>query len=219
MSLPRLEKLDVDVVAGFDSKVLPEMKNLTSCKIAFANVMVDVKSICEAVKKMPKLLSLQTYYLNVDESLELICGVAVIAASQDKDLVVKLKKAEHETCTKLEIIRKSAEKDLDLDRAQMTLALLISGNQKKSIFDDVMAFVKTKMKQHTAVLIFDKSDDSSDESSNELLDESSDDSSEESSDDTFRFGFLNHFWNYYEDFSGTESDEEEEDEDHNDEVL
>lgn len=150
LSISNLEKLDVRSAAGFGTKALPELSNLTDCSVYFSSsTAVTMTGLCSAIKKMPKLLKLKVDGLSEKQTLKLVCEAAVVAASQDKEVIIN--KLTHETSyEKLKIARKEASQGAASSSQIQTLNLLITDYNKLTFFKDVKAFVEKKMKQHNA---------------------------------------------------------------------
>lgn len=98
LELPNLEKLEVaELTNGFsDIEELPEMSKLTEFTIRFPkSSTVNLKNLSNAVKMMPKLQTFCVRGITEEQTLTLICEVTILAALQEKDVIV-------EQCSKFE---------------------------------------------------------------------------------------------------------------------
>lgn len=155
MSLPNLQDLDVDSVSGFSSSVLPEMKNLTNCRIYFCGSLFKTSSICNAVKKMPKLLNLIIDNGAGDQTFRITCAAIVAAVAQKKDVIITKQYLDMEVYKgqRLKITRKNYQKASDLDDEQRQALTMMISSQYETYFDDVSEFVNKNVEHHQAFII------------------------------------------------------------------
>lgn len=156
MSLPNLEYLDVGNAIGFDSMKLPEMRNLRDCNIEFRYGRIDMKNLCDAVTKMPKLQNFQVHGLTEQQSFELTCKAILVATSQEKDVeVCKLDHGDHRR--RLKITRKNGHDTASSSGKPVpTVTLFINECDKKTYFDKIRTFVKKNMVHHEMSTIWMK---------------------------------------------------------------
>lgn len=158
LSLPQLKILDVATVQSFNEVELQEISSLVKLRMEYDYGGFDDTNFCNVLKKMPELEILemnidlkahkdeyQVFYGN--EFLDLVCGAATVAASQNKELVVQ-QISPNEFATKLRI----AKKNVVPDEVVRTLTLKIAFRERLGLLEDVEDFVQTDLKSHYTVI-------------------------------------------------------------------
>lgn len=158
LSLPQLKILDVATVQSFNEVELQEISSLVKLRMEYDYGGFDDTNFCNVLKKMPELEILemnidlkahkdeyQVFYGN--EFLDLVCGAATVAASQNKELVVQ-QISPNEFATKLRIAKKNAVPD----EVVRTLTLKIAFRERLGLLEDVEDFVQTDLKSHYTVI-------------------------------------------------------------------
>lgn len=159
--LPNLEKLNVgrSTEAFQFMEPLPEVEKLTDFVITFdlSNYAVTER-FCNAVKMMPKLQSLEVRNGRDEEKLKIAFEVIIMAASQGKDVILqeclRYDEDNFNYVYKIDHLKiKSRRKETDVDQIlNLGFDNVASG---ETFFDDVMTFVKNKVKSHRAYMLVD----------------------------------------------------------------
>lgn len=148
LALPRLERLAVDSLSNLHSAdmLLPEKSTLTELELKYNRDKLDVSSFCEALKKMPKLRNLRIKG-NIEETLELVWQVMIVAVSQNKDVILE-QLWNRENSQKWKITRKnSASSDMK------TLNIALSTAFEPMFFENVKTFVRNNLESHQVVVL------------------------------------------------------------------
>lgn len=86
----KIKKLTINRCNHFWPYVrLPEMSELIEFTIWFPNSIVDLENLSNVVKIMSKLQSLCVRGITVEQTLTLTCEVIILAARQEKDVIVE----------------------------------------------------------------------------------------------------------------------------------
>lgn len=150
LTLPHLEVVDVNL-AVFHSVELSQTLNLTELGIMVDYTMINMTSFFKALKKMPKLKVLKIVTNNDDSasfasfSWKLICGVAMVAVSQGKILIVMKKE---DKCHGRIIIRKKSEVYSDTE----VLILKLEIPPLHLFAERVQTFVLKYLKRHVVIV-------------------------------------------------------------------
>lgn len=161
LTLPHLESLDVETVSSFPSVELPELKNLSRLKVTYDLQNCIVASFCDALKKMPKLKDLEMtitearYIKSGSQSsksavLELVCKVAIEAASQNKEIVVWENKSYDVVCKKWIIAKQNAATS---DMESQTLNLTIRFTFYEGFLENLRTFVLNNLEGYHVVVM------------------------------------------------------------------
>lgn len=148
--LPNLEQLDVgNLVDGFRlMRPLPEIEKLVEFGIQISRfATLDITNLVNAVEKMPNLRMLTVRTITQEQILKLTCEAIFLAASQGKDVVMKIASRE-ENCKMLKIERKKNEQE---NVPVLTLKFVV--DFEKTVFSDVTAFVQKRLKSHRTIIL------------------------------------------------------------------
>lgn len=158
----RLEKLTINRVTNCQSVELPETINLSELKMKYNIDKLNVTNFCNALKKMPKLRSLemkmdteayydtfQTGYLEEAETLNLVCEVATVAAFHNKDVVVE-EISDRKKFKKLKILRKGAASRGT--KIEETLKVAIKFRNNTNFVEDMKTFVQDNLTSYDFVV-------------------------------------------------------------------
>lgn len=160
LSFPKLEKLIVSPVEGFDSIFLQKMEKMTDFRIGFKDEFtINLESLCRAVKQMPMLHNLMIVGLmNKEQILQLVGEIVVYAASQRKNVVVFRDSSycEDDVFNGIKISRKIWNTGDSSHEQNQTLNMLIGDKMSKTYLDHVKAFVETNMKDYETFMITGK---------------------------------------------------------------
>lgn len=126
------------------------MENLTELKIFFHDsTTVNMADLCNAVKKMPKLLKLRVAILTLEQLLMLAHEAIMAATSQRKSVVVEIGRLCNPPLVKIE------SKNVTEQNIVQTLRMEMKDYCEKSYLE-ILEFVQNNLIGYRAVLLEDK---------------------------------------------------------------
>lgn len=126
------------------------MENLTELKIFFHDsTTVNMADLCNAVKKMPKLLKLRVAILTLEQLLMLAHEAIMAATSQEKSVVVEIGRLCNPPLVKIE------SKNVTEQNIVQTLRMEMKDYCEKSYLE-ILEFVQNNLIGYRAVLLEDK---------------------------------------------------------------
>lgn len=136
-----MERLEAVVTELGQIKEIPEMPKM---KTLFFKMRGEIESFPNftntIVKKLPNL---ETLYLSTNEDqIELVLSIVTVATSQNKDVILS---GFSKKSNKLKILKKI----VGTDEKRQTLDVIITN----SFFDEVKAFVQSKLECYNAVVV------------------------------------------------------------------
>lgn len=158
LSLPQLERFECTLQNHFPLIELPEMKHLTELCLNM-NTNQDLTGFFEALKKMNRLerlfLNLNINFREADR-LHLVCGIIVVATSQEKDVVLSHRNIDEEN-TKLTITRTSNQKGAEIfEKDSQILQIALNYSDEEPLVEGVKKFVRKELRQYHVFVLKNK---------------------------------------------------------------
>lgn len=148
LSLPCLESFQVHLFSNFDPTDLPEMNHLTELTVTCFMKNFDYSSFCEVLKKMPNMKMLRVKIIwNDQDTLELVCQVLIVAASQNKDVILE-NLLGPKNQQKLKIVRKDAA---PFDTQIKTLNFAVTMHNDAKFYENVKSFLSNNLQSYNVV--------------------------------------------------------------------
>lgn len=149
----------MNLVSNFHAADLPEMVHLTELILSFSCENPDTSSFCNVLRKMPNLKELELTIdenirkegrdYNDEETVKLVRQVAIVAASQNKKVVLK-NPYKNRYSTELRIERKNgASSDKEIE----TLNLVVSIYDDAKFHDNIKTFLRNNLESHDLVVL------------------------------------------------------------------
>lgn len=143
--MPHLESLEVTTKISFDSLELPMMMSMTRLHLKYYCRNLNISRFCNMLSQMPNLTSLTMNSLDQtrdlgEKLLELVCEIAILAASQGKNIVVR---------EKLKIMKKNTN---DTNIQILKFWISFESALETKLFENVVQFAQKKMQNYCAVV-------------------------------------------------------------------
>lgn len=160
LTLPDLESLHVNSVSSFQPMELPEVTNLTDLKLSYNCKKFDFTTFGNLLRKMPRLENLRMicsdeYRRSIgetddDENLKVLRQVAIVAASQNKDIIFERTETKyHRRWTKWKIERKNPDSEANLQIGTLNLVLCI--DWEHGLLEQLKTFLNNNLQSHHLV--------------------------------------------------------------------
>lgn len=162
MTMPDLESLVVHSVESYRAIELPHAMNLSHLELEYDHAKTDIISLCDAVRKMPKLKNLVltnvcytvnertgSWYNNA-EVWKVFIQVAFLISSQKKNLVLLQNSGFGRDSEQFKITRTN---DKCSETEKETLNLAVSFGDEATFFEQVKVFVRENLENYSVIML------------------------------------------------------------------